>query len=158
MATDSDRLSEYFGNGAAPRVIGSRLDPDGAIVSSEFNRGSWPSTAGAIRVDCRLTRHDGMYKIRDVIIDGLSMAVNGRAELEGVAERNGWQPRAILAVLRQETAVLFCANSLDHKERAAEELQCRGRHAGSANSQYRPTRYCPKPWRSSSLTRRKPAA
>ena len=85
-------------------VIGSRLDPDGAIVSSEFNRGSWPSTAGAIRVDWRLTRHDGMYKISDVIIDGLSMAVNGRAELEGVAERNGWQPRAILAVMRQETA------------------------------------------------------
>ena len=104
VATYSDRLSEYFGNGAAPRVIGSRLDPDGAIVSSEFNRGSWPSTAGAIRVDWRLTRHDGTYKISDVIIDGLSMAVNGRAELEGVAERNGWQPRAILAVMRQESA------------------------------------------------------
>jgi hypothetical protein len=32
------------------------------------------------------------------------MAVNGRSELEGVAARNGWQPRAILAVMRQETA------------------------------------------------------
>jgi ABC-type transporter MlaC component len=51
VATYSDRLSEYVANGAVPRVIGSRLDPDGAIVSSEFNRGSWPSTAGAIRVD-----------------------------------------------------------------------------------------------------------
>jgi len=104
VATCSDRLSEYVGNGAGPRVIGSRLDPGGAIVLSEFNRGSWPSTAGAIRVDWRLTRHDGMYKVSDVIIDGLSMAVNGHAELEGVAERNGWQPRAILAVMRQETA------------------------------------------------------
>jgi ABC-type transporter MlaC component len=85
-------------------VIGSRLDPDGAIVWSEFNRRSWPSTAGAIRVDWRLTRHHGMYKISDIIIDGLSMAVNGHSELEGVAERNGWQPRAILAVMRQETA------------------------------------------------------
>jgi hypothetical protein len=45
-----------------------------------------------------------MYKISDIIIDGLSMAVNGHSELEGVAERNGWQPRAILAVMRQETA------------------------------------------------------
>ena len=104
VATYSDRLSEYFGNGAAPRVIGSRLDLDGAIVSSEFYGGSGPSMAGAIRVDWRLTRHDGTYKISDVIIDGLSMAVNGRAELEGVAERNGWQPRAILALMRQESA------------------------------------------------------
>ena len=104
VATYSDRLSEYFGNGAAPRVIGSRLDLDGAIVSSEFYGGSWPSTAGAIRVDWRLTRHDGICKISDLIIDGLSMAVNGRAELEGVAERNGWQPRAILALMRQESA------------------------------------------------------
>ena len=104
VATYSDRLSEYFGNGAAPRVIGSRLDPDGAIVSSEFNRRSWQSTAGAIRVDWRLARHDGRYKVSDIVIDGLSMAMNGRSELEGVAARNGWQPRAILAVMRQETA------------------------------------------------------
>src|SRR5580704_18755572 len=40
VATYSDRLSEYVGGGVAARVIGSRLDPDGTIVSSEFNRGS----------------------------------------------------------------------------------------------------------------------
>jgi ABC-type transporter MlaC component len=104
VATYSDGLSEYVADGAVPRVIGSRLDPDGAIVSSEFNRGSGPSTAGAIRVDWRLTRHHVMYKVTDIIIDGLSMAVNGRSELEGVAERNGGQAWAILAVIRQETA------------------------------------------------------
>jgi phospholipid transport system substrate-binding protein len=104
VVTYSDRLSEYVADGAVSRVIGSRLDPDGAIVSSEFNRRSWQSTEGAIRVDWRLTRHDGLYKVSDIIIDGLSMAVNGRTELEGVAARNGWQPRAILAVMRQETA------------------------------------------------------
>jgi hypothetical protein len=48
VATYSDRLSEYVGGGVAARVIGSRLDPDGTIVFSEFNRGSGPSTAGAI--------------------------------------------------------------------------------------------------------------
>jgi hypothetical protein len=32
------------------------------------------------------------------------MAASGRSELEGVAERNGWQPEAILAVMQQETA------------------------------------------------------
>jgi phospholipid transport system substrate-binding protein len=104
VASYSDRLSEYIAGGVAPRVIGSRIDPDGAIVSSEFVRGSGPAGSGAVRVDWRLSRErDGAYRITDIIIDGLSMAANGRSELEGVAERNGEQPLAILAVMRQET-------------------------------------------------------
>jgi phospholipid transport system substrate-binding protein len=104
VATYSDRLSEYVAGGVIPRVIGSRLDLDGAIVSSEFVRGSGPANSGAVRVDWRLARdRDGAYRVTDIIIDGLSMAANGRSELEGVAERTGEQPLAILAVMRQET-------------------------------------------------------
>jgi phospholipid transport system substrate-binding protein len=104
VATYSDRLSDYVAGGVVPRVIGSRIDPDGAIVSSQFVRGSGPANSSAIRVDWRLSREpDGAYRISDIIIDGLSMAANGRSELEGVAERNGEQPVAILAVMRQET-------------------------------------------------------
>ena len=102
VTTYSDRLSEYVA-GAVPKVIGSRLDSDGATVSSQFNRDSGLSQAGAIRVDWRLTARDGGYKVSDIIIDGLSMAMNGRSELEGVVERNRGQSRAILAVMRQET-------------------------------------------------------
>ena len=99
--TYSDRLSEFAADGGPPRVTGSRLDADGAIVSSEVicNR-----TVRPIKVDWRLTWHDGAYKISDVIINGLSMAVTGRTDLEGVAERNGERPQAILAAMRQETA------------------------------------------------------
>jgi phospholipid transport system substrate-binding protein len=104
VVTYSDRLTEYVAGGVVPRVTGSRIDPDGAIVSSQFVRGSGPAGSGAVRVDWRLTRErDGAYRITDIVIDGLSMAANGRAELEGVAERNGEQPLAILAVVRQET-------------------------------------------------------
>jgi phospholipid transport system substrate-binding protein len=104
VATYSDRLSEYVAGGVVPRVISSRIDPDGAIVSSQFVCGSGPAASGAIRVDWRLSRGpDGAYRISDIIIDGLSMAANGRSELEGVAERNGGQPLAILAVMRQQT-------------------------------------------------------
>ena len=99
VASYSDRLSDYVAGGGAPRVIGSRPDPDGVIVYSEFSPGS-----GAIRVDWRLRPHQHAYKITDIIIDGVSMAASGRSELEGVAERNGWQPEAILAVMRQESA------------------------------------------------------
>jgi phospholipid transport system substrate-binding protein len=101
VATYSDRLTGYVAGGVVPRVIGSRLDPNGAIVSSEF---VGAGNAGAIRVDWRLSReHDGAYRISDIVIDGLSMAVNGRSEIEGVAERNGQEPLAILAVMRQES-------------------------------------------------------
>jgi phospholipid transport system substrate-binding protein len=103
--TYSDRLSEFASNGAAPRVTGCRADPDGAIVSSEITRGSGRGrTVQPTQVDWRLTGHDGVYKISDVIINGVSLAVTGRSEFLGVAERNGGQPRAILAVMRQETA------------------------------------------------------
>jgi phospholipid transport system substrate-binding protein len=104
VATYCARLSDYVASGVVPRVIGSRPAPDGAVVSSEFVRGQGPVTGGAIRVDWRLSENAGTYKISDIVIDGLSMAANGRTELEGVAERNGAQPLAILAVMRQETA------------------------------------------------------
>jgi len=105
----SDRLSEYAADGGVPRVTGSRPDPDGAIVSSEITRGSGPWAGRGpmvqpVRVDWRLTACDGTYKISDVIIDGVSMAANGRSELEGVVERNGGQAQAILAVMRQQIA------------------------------------------------------
>ena len=96
-------MAEFAADGGGIRVIGSRLDAGGTIVSSVIIGGQ---TVRPIKVDWRLTERDGVYKISDVIIDGLSMAVSGRSEFEGVAERNGGQPQAILAVMRQE-----CANA-----------------------------------------------
>jgi len=99
--TYSDRLSDLAANGGIPRVTTSRLDTDGAIVSSEVIRNY---AVQPVKVDWRLTWRDGVYRISDVVIDGLSMAVNGRSELEGVVERNGGRPQAILAVMRQQCA------------------------------------------------------
>jgi phospholipid transport system substrate-binding protein len=109
VLTYSKTLQEYADGGGSPRVISSRPDPDGAIVSSEIIRGSGPwaghgPTLHPIRVDWRLSARDGMYKISDVIIDGFSKAANGRSQLEGVVERNGGRVQAILAVMRQQIA------------------------------------------------------
>ena len=79
IATYSDRLSEYVAGGVVPRVIGSRLVPDGTIVSSEFVRGSGSSPAGSIGVDWRLSERESTDKISNIVIDGLSMAANGRS-------------------------------------------------------------------------------
>jgi ABC-type transporter MlaC component len=57
-----------------------------------------------IKVDWRLTAQNGFYKVSDIIVEGLSMAAHGRSQLEGVVERNGGRPQAILAVLRQQIA------------------------------------------------------
>ena len=109
MLTYSERLLEYADGGGGLRAIVSRPEPDGVIVSSELTResGSWAGHGPIlqpIRVDWRLSAHDGTYKISDVIIDGLSMAANGRTQLEGVVQRNGGRAQAILAVMRQQTA------------------------------------------------------
>jgi phospholipid transport system substrate-binding protein len=109
VLTYSERLLEYADGGGGLRAIGSRPEPDGAIVSSELTRetGSWVGRGPMlqpIRVDWRLSARDGTYKISDVVIDGLSMAANGRSQLEGVVQRNGGRAQAILAVMRQQTA------------------------------------------------------
>lgn len=97
----SDRLSQYAADGAVPKVIGSRPDPHGVIVSSRVERGA----AQPINVDWRLKpTHHGGYKISDVVIGGLSLAANGRTELQGVVERNGGRPQSIIAVMRQQIA------------------------------------------------------
>jgi ABC-type transporter MlaC component len=102
MLTYSEKLSDYTEDGGRPSVTGCRSDPDGAIVSSKIIRGS--GGYRPIQVDWRLTAQNGSYRINDIVIDGLSMAANGRSQLEGVVERNGGRPQAILAVMRQQIA------------------------------------------------------
>jgi len=111
LQTFSGRLSQYAESGDAPRVTGSRLDPEGAVVSSQINiangggprAGGHAPTALPIKVDWRLTAQNGSYKIRDVIVDGISMAVTQRSEFTSAIERNGRQLQALLATLRQQT-------------------------------------------------------
>ena len=75
--------------------------PAGVVVSSLIVR---ERTAQPLKIDWRLTTQNGSYKISDIIVEGLSMAANGRSQLEGVVERNGGRPQAILAVMRQQIA------------------------------------------------------
>jgi len=90
------RLAEY--NGESLRVIGSRTEPEGAIVSGEIIRPQGPT----IKVDWRLTTRNGVYKITDVIVDGVSMALTQRAEFAGLIQRNGGQLAGLLANMGEE--------------------------------------------------------
>jgi phospholipid transport system substrate-binding protein len=93
----SERFAQY--RGEILRVTGSRSDPEGAIVTSEIVR-----AAGAppIKVDWRLSTRDGLYKISDVIIDGVSMEVSERSEFASVIQRSGGQVQGLLAMMREK--------------------------------------------------------
>ena len=92
------RLAEYAGEQF--KVTGSRLDGDGAIVSSQILR---PAGSAPIKVDWRLTGRNGIYKISDVSVDGISMAVTQRSEFASVIQHNGGQVQGLIAMLRQKT-------------------------------------------------------
>jgi phospholipid transport system substrate-binding protein len=96
ILTYSNRLGEY--SGEQFHVTGSRPDGDGSIVTSEIIRPNAPPT----KVDWRLNSTDGTYKITDVIVDGISMAVTQRSEFASVIQRHGGQLQGLLALLRQK--------------------------------------------------------
>ena len=94
----SNRLAEY--SGETLHVTGIRPAPDGSVVSSEIVR---PNGAPPAKVDWLLTPHDGAYKISDVVVEGVSMAVTQRSEFASVIQRNGGQVQALITALRQKT-------------------------------------------------------
>jgi phospholipid transport system substrate-binding protein len=94
----SNRLAEY--SGETLRVTGSRPAPDGSVVSSEIVR---PNGAPPAKVDWVLTPHNGAYKISDVVVEGVSMAVTQRSEFASVIQRNGGQVQGLITALRQKT-------------------------------------------------------
>jgi phospholipid transport system substrate-binding protein len=82
-------------------VRGSRSDGEGVIVSTDIIS---PGRPTPLRIDWRLVRDNGSYKISDVIVEGVSMAVTQRSEFAAVVQRNGGQIRDLLALMREKTS------------------------------------------------------
>src|SRR5215510_2959822 len=93
------RLANF--GGEALKVRGSRSDGDGVIVSTDVVS---PGTASPMRIDWRLVSDNGGYKINDVIVEGISMAVTQRSEFASIIQRNGGQLRGLIAMMREKTA------------------------------------------------------
>ena len=67
-------------------VVASRNEKDGAIVvSSDLMRPSGPP----LRLDWRLYRTGGRFKVYDVLIDGISMSITQRSEYSAVIQKEG---------------------------------------------------------------------
>jgi phospholipid transport system substrate-binding protein len=94
----SARLADF--GGEALKVRGSRAEPEGTIVSTDIIQSGG---AAPIKIDWRLIADKGSFKIGDVIIEGISMAVTQRSEFASVIQRNGGQVGGLLALMREKT-------------------------------------------------------
>jgi phospholipid transport system substrate-binding protein len=98
-----DYLVHYYGqrfaqyDGENLRVNGSRSGPAGVTVTSQIIRPQGPR----IEVDWQLVVSDGRYKISDVSIDGVSMALTQRSEFAAIVQRNGGRVAGLLATMRE---------------------------------------------------------
>jgi len=73
-------------SGEQVKVIGARPEDQGAVVTTEI-----VSLSGAppIKLDWRVSNRDGAYKILDIDVAGVSMALTEREEISSVIQRNG---------------------------------------------------------------------
>jgi ABC-type transporter MlaC component len=79
-------------------VTDSRTGPDGVVVISQIV----PRQGASIAISWRLGLSDGVYKIQDVAIHGVSMALAQRSEIAALIARGGGQLRMLLTTMREE--------------------------------------------------------
>jgi phospholipid transport system substrate-binding protein len=83
------------------KVLGTRPEGDASsLVTSQILR---QGGAPPVKVDWRVAKKPEGYKITDVIVEGISMAVTERQEFASVIQRGGGQIEALLKLLRQKT-------------------------------------------------------
>jgi phospholipid transport system substrate-binding protein len=99
--TYNTRLSSYAGQ--TLDVIGSSPGENGrTVVKSQINQpagGTQP-----IQVDWILTGDPGAYRIVDVVIGGVSMALSQRSEFASVIQNGGGNVDALIERLKQQVA------------------------------------------------------
>ncbi len=99
IRTYSTRLGDFRGDGI--KVTGSRPESDsGAVVTTQIVRADAPP----INLEWRVHRDDSGYKIVDVDVEGVSMALTEREEVASVIQRNGGTVAGLNHALEQRIA------------------------------------------------------
>ena len=92
----SARFSDY--QGQVIEVKGSRKEGErDVLVHSLLTQEAGPD----VKVDWRVRNRDGRYKVIDVIVEGVSMALTQRSDFSSVVQRGGGDMEALLAHLRE---------------------------------------------------------
>jgi phospholipid transport system substrate-binding protein len=98
VSTYANRFKGY--GGQTIQVTGTR--PESAtstVVLSQFIN---PNAPDPVRIEWHVRREaDGSYKIYDISVEGVSMALTERDEIAAVADRNGGTTAALNRVLEQ---------------------------------------------------------
>jgi phospholipid transport system substrate-binding protein len=100
VRTYSTQFNEY--SGEQVKVTGSRAESDtGSVVSSQIIR---TNGAPPAKVDWRVRKEDGSYKIVDVSVEGVSMALTERDQISSVIDRNGGSVSGLNKTLEEKLA------------------------------------------------------
>jgi phospholipid transport system substrate-binding protein len=93
------RFSAY--SGQQLKVAGSRPEGDTATLVNSQITGT--TNSPPVKVDWRVAKTDKGFKITDVIVEGVSMAITERQEFASVIQRGGGQVDALLKALRERS-------------------------------------------------------
>ncbi len=88
-------------NGETFKVLGSRTTPEGFTVRSEV---TGPRQTTPVTIDWLLVPAGVSYKVADVVVEGISMAITQRSEFASVIARNGGQLDRLLVLMREKNA------------------------------------------------------
>ena len=98
VATYSRQLSSYAGETLKVEGVRQR-DGKSVLVASRFLR----AQGEPVRLDWRLLRRGDTWRIVDVVVEGMSMALSQRSEFKAVIRGNGGRVEALLEKLREKT-------------------------------------------------------
>jgi phospholipid transport system substrate-binding protein len=87
-------------NGETLKIRGNRAEESGVIVSTDMIS---PGAEAPVKIDWRLVTDNGVFKINDVVIEGISMMVTQRSEFASVIQRHGGQVSGLLSLMREKT-------------------------------------------------------
>lgn len=93
----SGRFSEY--KGQQLRVVSSRPDgtSDSIVTTTLISNNGDPD----VNIDWRVRYKDGQYKVIDVIVEGVSMALTQRSDFASVIQRGGGEVGVLIAHLKE---------------------------------------------------------
>jgi phospholipid transport system substrate-binding protein len=93
------RFNEF--SGLAFKVTGARPDgDDGSLVTSQMGAAGG---ASPVSVGWRVAAVPNGFKITDVVVEGVSMAITQRQEFAAVIQRGGGNLEVLLKLLREKT-------------------------------------------------------
>ena len=93
----SRRFGEY--DGQKLEIRGSRKDSEKDVTVQSF---IVPDSGSEIQVDWRVRHKNGQYKVIDVMVEGVSMALTQRSDFSSVIQRGGGDLSVLIAHLREQ--------------------------------------------------------